>query len=156
MSKGQAGLRKRAAGAEPVVQKRKRKRRSRLPKGFDPENPGPPPDPERWLPKWQRSEFKRKRRSRKDKVISLACWFAATGRWRHKPVGVAWVIAQIVTSTKCRIRARRATRAVRWMRALIAQTAPQRLLHQRQTCLSALVPVAKLADAEQHSQIFCS
>ena len=73
MSKGQTGLRKRAAGAEPVVQKRKRKRRSRLPKGFDPENPGPPPDPERWLPKWQRSEFKRKRRSRKDKVISLAC-----------------------------------------------------------------------------------
>ena len=70
MSKGQAGLRKRAPGAEPVMQKRKRKQRSRLPKGFDPENPGPPPDPERWLPKWQRSEFKRKRRSRKDKVTS--------------------------------------------------------------------------------------
>jgi len=30
----------------------KRKRKAKLPKGFDPENPGPMPDPERWLPKW--------------------------------------------------------------------------------------------------------
>ena len=58
-----AGAAAAAAGA-----KKKRKRRVRLPKGFDPAAPGPPPDPERWLPKWQRSDFKKKRRSRKDKV----------------------------------------------------------------------------------------
>merc|ERR1712050_465094 len=44
--------------------KRKRKRKIRLPKGFDPENPGPPPDPERWLPKHERAEFKKKMRKR--------------------------------------------------------------------------------------------
>ena len=49
-------------------QKKKRKRRVRLPKGFDPANPGPMPNPERWLPKWQRSDFKKKRTRRKDKV----------------------------------------------------------------------------------------
>ena len=31
----------------------KRKRKTKLPKNFDPQNPGPVPDPERWLPKWQ-------------------------------------------------------------------------------------------------------
>lgn len=30
----------------------KRKRKTKLPASFDPENPGPIPDPERWLPKW--------------------------------------------------------------------------------------------------------
>lgn len=44
--------------------KKKRKRKIRYPKGFDPENPGPPPDPERWLPKRERSEFKKKMRKR--------------------------------------------------------------------------------------------
>lgn len=68
MSKGEASG---AEGGEPVANKRKRKRQIRLPKGFDPENPGPPPDPERWLPKWQRSDFKRKRKGRKDKVNTL-------------------------------------------------------------------------------------
>lgn len=38
---------------------RKRKRKIRYPKGFDPKNPGPEPDHERWLPKWQRSRFKK-------------------------------------------------------------------------------------------------
>jgi len=28
------------------------KKRVRYPKNYDPENPGPMPDPERWLPKW--------------------------------------------------------------------------------------------------------
>eukprot|EP00392_Amoebophrya_sp_AT5.2_P000442 g443.t1 len=37
---------------------KKRKRKPRYPKGFDPANPGPPPDPERWLPKQQRSGYK--------------------------------------------------------------------------------------------------
>ncbi|KAK9908732.1 hypothetical protein WJX75_002041 [Coccomyxa subellipsoidea] len=48
-------------------QKKKRKRRVRLPKDFDPANPGPMPNPERWLPKWQRSDFKKKRTRRKEK-----------------------------------------------------------------------------------------
>lgn len=49
--------------------KKKRKRKPRLPKGFDPQNPGPLPDPERWLPKWQRSDAKKARKKRKDKEM---------------------------------------------------------------------------------------
>ena len=37
----------------------KRNRKTKYPKSFDPENPGPTPDPERWLPKWQRSKYKK-------------------------------------------------------------------------------------------------
>lgn len=46
-------------GAEIFMPTRKRKRNIRYPKGFDPKNPGPEPDHERWLPKWQRSRFKK-------------------------------------------------------------------------------------------------
>lgn len=60
------------SGEAQKAKKRSRKKVVRLPKGFDPENPAPPPDPERWLPKWQRSDFKRKRRSRKDKVRAVS------------------------------------------------------------------------------------
>ena len=45
-------------GAEIFLPK-KRKQRVRLPKNFDPRNPGPEPDPERWLPKWQRFRYKK-------------------------------------------------------------------------------------------------
>ena len=38
---------------------KKKKRKTRYPKGFDPKNPGSEPDPERWLPKWQRSRYKK-------------------------------------------------------------------------------------------------
>merc|ERR1711879_658367 len=38
------------------------------PKNFDPENPGAPPDPERWLPKRERAEFK-KRMKKRDKHL---------------------------------------------------------------------------------------
>jgi signal recognition particle subunit SRP72 len=38
---------------------KKNKKKKRLPKNFDPKNPGPEPDPERWLPKYQRSKFKK-------------------------------------------------------------------------------------------------
>ena len=31
----------------------------KYPKSYDPENPGLIPDPERWLPKWQRSKYKK-------------------------------------------------------------------------------------------------
>ena len=49
--------------------KKKRKRKVRHPKDFDPANPGPMPHPERWLPKWQRSDFKKKRKTRKEKQV---------------------------------------------------------------------------------------
>jgi len=42
----------------------KRKRNAKLPKNFDPENPGPMPDPERWLPKWQQARYKKYARKR--------------------------------------------------------------------------------------------
>ena len=45
--------------------KKKRKRRPRYPKGFDPANPGPPPDPERWLPKRERSSYRPKRKDKR-------------------------------------------------------------------------------------------
>jgi hypothetical protein len=50
---------------------KKRKRKPRYPKGFDPENPGPPPDPERWLPKHERAEYrKRRKRSQRNQPVS--------------------------------------------------------------------------------------
>ena len=47
--------------------KKKRKRKIRYPKDFNPDNPGPLPDPERWLPKWQRAENRKLRKKKKDK-----------------------------------------------------------------------------------------
>lgn len=38
---------------------KKRKRRPRYPKNFDPANPGPMPDPERWLPKYEKTKNKK-------------------------------------------------------------------------------------------------
>ncbi|XP_076896776.1 uncharacterized protein LOC143549878 [Bidens hawaiensis] len=45
--------------------KKKRKRKPKYPKGFDPANPGPPPDPERWLPKRERSSYRPKRKDKR-------------------------------------------------------------------------------------------
>ncbi|CAL5396007.1 unnamed protein product [Camellia sinensis] len=50
-------------GKEKV--KKKRKRKPKYPKGFDPANPGPPPDPERWLPKRERSSYRPKRKDKR-------------------------------------------------------------------------------------------
>lgn len=47
---------------------KKRKRKPRYPKGFDPANPGPPPDPERWLPKKERSSYRPKRKDKRGQV----------------------------------------------------------------------------------------
>ncbi|KIY95778.1 subunit of the signal recognition particle [Monoraphidium neglectum] len=67
-----AGKRRRGAGGEDgAAAKKKRKRKQRLPKGYDPSKPNgglPPPDPERWLPKWQRSDFKKKQKRRRDRT----------------------------------------------------------------------------------------
>jgi len=48
--------------------KKARKKKIRYPKNFDPEKPGPPPDPERWLPKHERTEYK-KRMAKKTKGL---------------------------------------------------------------------------------------
>jgi len=56
-------------GAEKAKSaKTKKKKKIRYPKSYDPENPGPPPDPERWLPKRERTEFKKKMKKR-DRVM---------------------------------------------------------------------------------------
>lgn len=47
---------------------KKRKRKPRLPKGFDPANPGPGPDPERWLPKRERSSYRPKKKDKRGQV----------------------------------------------------------------------------------------
>ncbi|KAJ0971066.1 hypothetical protein J5N97_019025 [Dioscorea zingiberensis] len=47
---------------------KKRKRKPRYPKGFDPANPGPPPDPERWLPKRERSTYRPRRKDKRSQV----------------------------------------------------------------------------------------
>mmetsp|Transcript_5842 Transcript_5842/g.19878 ORF Transcript_5842/g.19878 Transcript_5842/m.19878 type:complete len:717 (-) Transcript_5842:80-2230(-) len=56
-----------AEGAQGSAKARKarKKRKTRFPKNFDPENPGPPPDPERWLPKRERSAAKAKAKGKK-------------------------------------------------------------------------------------------
>ncbi|GAB5360098.1 hypothetical protein AAMO2058_000598100 [Amorphochlora amoebiformis] len=50
-----------AGGDTKMIQKRKKKRKKRLPKNYNPEDT---PDPERWLPKWERSYNKRGRGKR--------------------------------------------------------------------------------------------
>lgn len=52
-------------GKNKTKSKKKRKRKPRYPKGFDPANPGPPPDPERWLPKRERSTYRPKRKDKR-------------------------------------------------------------------------------------------
>lgn len=47
-------------GAVIFIPKAKQKKKIRYPKNYDPENPGLMPDPERWIPKWQRSKGKKK------------------------------------------------------------------------------------------------
>eukprot|EP01016_Furgasonia_blochmanni_P004993 TRINITY_DN11935_c0_g1_i6.p1 TRINITY_DN11935_c0_g1~~TRINITY_DN11935_c0_g1_i6.p1 ORF type:complete len:670 (-),score=178.01 TRINITY_DN11935_c0_g1_i6:133-2142(-) len=57
--------------------KKKKKKLILYPKGFDPKNPGPAPDPERWLPKYQRSKFKK---FAKKKGLLRGAQGAATGK----------------------------------------------------------------------------
>ncbi|CAL0324901.1 unnamed protein product [Lupinus luteus] len=52
-------------GKNKAKSKKKRKRKPRYPKGFDPAKPGPPPDPERWLPKRERSTYRPKRKDKR-------------------------------------------------------------------------------------------
>ena len=50
-----ASLAKSEARKALKAKQKKKKHVPRYPKGFDPANPGPMPDPERWLPRWERS-----------------------------------------------------------------------------------------------------
>ncbi|KAJ4775657.1 Signal recognition particle subunit SRP72 [Rhynchospora pubera] len=59
---------------------KKRKRKPKYPKGFDPANPGPLPDPERWLPKRERSTYRPKR---KDKRAQIRGAQGAVSRDKH-------------------------------------------------------------------------
>jgi len=75
-----------AAAAEDegaARKKRRRKKRPIYPKGFDPENPAafPQPDPERWLPKRERSTY-RQRKKDKRAGISRGPQGSATGAAR--------------------------------------------------------------------------
>lgn len=63
--------------------KKKRKRKPRYPKGFDPANPGPPPDPERWLPKRERSSYRPKRKDKRAAQVRGAQ--GAVVREKHEP-----------------------------------------------------------------------
>lgn len=65
---------------------KKRKRKPRYPKGFDPANPGPPPDPERWLPKRERSSY---RPRRKDKRAQVRGSQGAVVREKHDSAAAA-------------------------------------------------------------------
>ncbi|EER17827.1 conserved hypothetical protein [Perkinsus marinus ATCC 50983] len=58
-------------GENVEVKKRHRKRKPRYPKGFDPENPSAfkKPDPERWLPKHERSDYRRKMKKKQMQLM---------------------------------------------------------------------------------------
>lgn len=53
--------------SEGLVRKKKhKKRKGQLPKNYD---PNIPPDPERWLPKYERTGYRKKRDRRTKEVI---------------------------------------------------------------------------------------
>lgn len=49
-----------------LVEKKKKKRKPRLPKDY---NPAVTPDPERWLPRWQRKGYRKKKDRRVKEVM---------------------------------------------------------------------------------------
>lgn len=49
-------------GGKIFIPKAKSNKKIRYPKNFDPANPGPMPNPERWIPKWQRTKGRKKLR----------------------------------------------------------------------------------------------
>eukprot|EP00746_Dinoflagellata_sp_MGD_P000887 gnl/MRDRNA2_/MRDRNA2_101652_c0_seq1.p1 gnl/MRDRNA2_/MRDRNA2_101652_c0~~gnl/MRDRNA2_/MRDRNA2_101652_c0_seq1.p1 ORF type:complete len:663 (+),score=198.65 gnl/MRDRNA2_/MRDRNA2_101652_c0_seq1:110-2098(+) len=66
---GKTVIDKDAARRLRIKEKRKRKRKILYPKNFDPENPGPAPDPERWLPKRERTEYKKRMKKRQKDLL---------------------------------------------------------------------------------------
>ncbi|KAG6713749.1 hypothetical protein I3842_05G169200 [Carya illinoinensis] len=73
-------------GKSKAKAKKKRKRKPRYPKGFDPANPGPPPDPERWLPKRERSSYRPKRKDKRAAQVRGSQ--GSVTREKHEAVGV--------------------------------------------------------------------
>lgn len=78
-------------GKSKTKAKKKRKRKPRYPKGFDPANPGPPPDPERWLPKRERSSYRPKRKDKRAAQVRGAQ--GAVAREKHEPAAAASKVA---------------------------------------------------------------
>ncbi|KAK9119976.1 hypothetical protein Scep_018069 [Stephania cephalantha] len=74
-------------GKGKAKSKKKRKRKPKYPKGFDPANPGPPPDPERWLPKRERSSYRPKRKDKRAAQVRGSQ--GAIGRERHENNGAS-------------------------------------------------------------------
>lgn len=65
------------SGGELIEKKRrKRKRKGQMPKNYD---PSCDPDPERWLPRHERSTFRKKKDRRMNKDIGKGTQGAATG-----------------------------------------------------------------------------
>ncbi|GHP11323.1 hypothetical protein PPROV_001005100 [Pycnococcus provasolii] len=64
--------------AEAVAQRKKRKRKIRLPKNYQPGDP--PPDPERWIPKWERAAFKKQRKRREKEMEKSGAVRGAQGK----------------------------------------------------------------------------
>lgn len=76
-------------------QKKKKKKNIRYPKGFDPKNPGPKPDPERWLPQYERSYYKPK--GRKNRTKNAIKGAQGTSKDDAKPFEVS---DEVVSSNK--------------------------------------------------------
>jgi hypothetical protein len=67
-----------------LQKKAKKKKKPRFPKGYDPSLPNgglPLPDPERWLPKWQRSDYKKKQKRRRDRTVGAQPVLAVAAVW---------------------------------------------------------------------------
>ncbi|KAJ7957619.1 Signal recognition particle subunit SRP72 [Quillaja saponaria] len=76
-------------GKSKTKAKKKRKRKPRYPKGFDPANPGPPPDPERWLPKRERSSYRPKRKDKRAAQVRGSQGAVARDKYEPNASGVS-------------------------------------------------------------------
>lgn len=57
--------------ASKPAEKKKKKRKTKIPPGADLSQP---PDPERWLPKYERSTTRKKKDKRRDKEVRIFSW----------------------------------------------------------------------------------
>ncbi|KAI4343361.1 hypothetical protein L6164_010719 [Bauhinia variegata] len=85
-------------GKNKTKAKKKRKRRPRYPKGFDPANPGPSPDPERWLPRRERSSYRPKRKDKRAAQVRGSQ--GAVVREKHDPGATSNKANQVGVATK--------------------------------------------------------
>ncbi|KAL5710744.1 hypothetical protein ACHQM5_021270 [Ranunculus cassubicifolius] len=78
--------------------KKTRKRKPRYPKGFDPANPGPLPDAERWMPRRERSTYRPKRNDKRAAQVKGSQ--GAVSRDKHDAGAVTTTAAATVSSSK--------------------------------------------------------